>query len=201
MSDVVKIKIKKIGRKQMPSKFKEGETYNITTVLDEISGRKGAAMGQFADSWKVGDEVDGIWEKKTWKDKDGFEQENWNIKNPVKKEFKGGGGGGSTWAPKKPSIVDAYTVAAVLAPVLFKDKKIKLDDISKLADELMKRFSASTPTTDTSKDTVAEIDLDKEEKAKPAAKPAKKADDDFDVDETTTEKPATSEDDDEEDIF
>ena len=87
MSETVKIKIAKIGRKEMPSKFKEGETYSITTILDEISGRKGAAMGKFADGWKIGDTVEGIWEKRTWKDKDGFAQESWNIKSLITKQI------------------------------------------------------------------------------------------------------------------
>jgi len=197
MSDTVKIKIAKVGRKEMPSKFKEGETYNITNILDEISGRKGAAMGAFADSWKVGDTVEGIWEKRTWKDKDGFEQESWNIKNPNKKEFRGGGGG--NWGPRKPNIIDAYMVAATLAPIIFKDKKVKLDDIAKLAEEVLKRLNAATPAADTKKAEGKDVDLDKEETPK---KKATKKDADFDVEEEpkSTNK-SEDEDEDEDDPF
>lgn len=159
MSDIVKIKISKIGRKQMPSKFKEGETYNITTIMDEITGRKGVAMGTFADSWKVGDTVEGIWEEKKYTDKDGFEQKSWNIKNPNKKEFKAG----SSFGPRKATLVDAYTIAALLAPVLYKDKKtLKFSDIAKLADEVMKKVEVVPAAPAAEK--VKTVDLDKEEK-------------------------------------
>jgi len=170
MADTVKIKIAKLTTKVMPSKFKEGETYNMTTVLDEISGRKGTAMGAFADAWKVGDTVDGIWEKRTYKDKDGFDQESWNIKNPAPKVY---GGQSGTWAPKKPTIVDAYTIAVALVPVFFKDKKVKLDDVARLADEVMKKLVATAPA-DAAKPAGKDVDLNKEEVSAPkqAAEPA-----------------------------
>ena len=196
MSETVKIKIAKIGRKEMPSKFKEGETYSITTVLDEVSGRKGAAMGKFADGWKIGDTVEGIWEKRTWKDKDGFAQESWNIKNPNATT----GGKGGSWGPRKATIVDSYTVAAALAPILFKDKKtIKLDDISALADALMKKFGASVSESE-KKAVGADVDLNKEEVQ--TKKDVVKKDSDFDVVETVkTETAEATEEEDDEEVF
>src|SRR3972149_10658841 len=189
MSETVKIKIAKIGRKEMPSKFKEGETYSITTILDEISGRKGAAMGKFADGWKIGDTVEGIWEKRTWKDKDGFAQESWNIKNPNATT----GGKGGSWGPRKATIVDSYTVAAALAPILFKDKKtVKLDDISALADALMKKFGA---VVSEKKAEGADVDLNKEEGKKNTVK---KDDTDFEVALDTKSESEGTEDEDEE---
>lgn len=196
MSETVKIKIAKIGRKEFPSKFKEGETYNITTIQDELTGRKGAAMGKWADAWKVGETIEGVWEKRTYKDKDGFEQESWNIKNP---EQKPAGKGSGSWAPKKPTLVDAYQIAAALSPILFRDKKIKLDDITKLADEIMKRLNAATPAVDAQKPAGKDVDLNKEETV--AKKPeTKKKDDDFEVDEEETSS-KSEDDEDEEDIF
>lgn len=177
MSESVKIKITKLGRKEFPSKFKEGETYNITTILDEISGRKGSAIGKFADNWKIGDTVDGIWEKRIYKDKDGFEKEDWNIKDPNKKEFKGGGG---NWGPKKPSIVDAYNLAVSLVPFLFKDKTITLEKVSKLADEIFKKLS-STVNPDTKKAEGKDVDLNKEE-------PVKKKEEDSDFSSSETDE-------------
>ena len=193
MSETVKIKIAKIGRKEMPSKVKEGETYSITTILDEISGRKGAAMGKFADGWKIGDTVEGIWEKRTWKDKDGFAQESWNIKNPNATV----GGKGGTWGPRKATIVDSYTVAAALAPILFKDKKIvKLDDISALADALMKKFGANISESE-KKAVGADVDLNKEE-VQTKKNPVKKEDTDFEVAPDTKSESEGTEDEDEE---
>ena len=188
MSEAVNIKIAKVGRKQMPSKFKEGDTYNITTIMDEITGRKGVAMGTFADSWKIGDTVQGIWEEKKYTDKDGFEQKSWNIKNPEQKKFTGG----SSYGPRKATLVDAYTIAATLAPLLFKDKKtLKFSDISKLADEVMKKIETAPATPAAAPAKV--VDLDEEEKI---GKKKLAADEDFEV----AEKPV-ADDDDDEDIF
>lgn len=186
--DKVNIKITKVGRKQMPSKFKEGETYNITTVMDEITGRKGVAMGAWSDGWKVGDTVEGIWEEKKYTDKDGFEQKSWNIKNPEKKEFKAG-----SYGPRKATLVDAYTIAAALAPILFKDKKsLKFADIVTLAENVMKKLEVAPAAALAEK--VATVDLDVEEKA--GKKETLKKDDDFEVDAKTQDDV-----DDDEDIF
>lgn len=187
MSEVVKIKVAKVGRKEMPSKFKEGETYNITTILDEISGRKGAAMGAFADSWKVGDTVEGIWEERKYTDKDGFEQKSWNIKNPV--ASKGGKGAMGQWGPRKPTLVDAYQIAAALAPVVYREKKsIKFDDIVKLADEVMKKLGAAVPA-EAKKAEGKDVDLNKEEKKSDKKEEA----DDFDVKDAPAPKKAETE--------
>src|SRR3989304_5473858 len=111
MSNIEKIKIVKVGRKQQPSKFKPGETYSITTMLDD-KGRKLAAMGAWGEKWVVGDVVEASIEEKKWTDKDGFEQISMNLVNPNKKEFTPRSGGGSYMNP----IVVSYQLAASLAP-------------------------------------------------------------------------------------
>ncbi len=159
------ITIKNIGRKEQASKFREGETYKITTVLDE-KGRKLSATGQWAENWKIGDTVDVEIEEKKWTDKDGFENTSLNLKNPNQKQFTPRGGGGAQVSP----VIIAYQLAAQLAPLFFSDKKkIKLEDVDKLAEELKKRIDSSTPTEtqkEEKKDTTPDINVDdvKEEK-------------------------------------
>lgn len=151
-----KIKIVKIGRKQQPSKFKPGETYNITTLMDE-QNRKLVAMGRWADNWKIGDVIEANIEEKKWTDKDGFEQISLNLKNPEQKPFTPFGGG-----QKTNPIVIAYQLAASLAPLFFGDKKkITLADVDKLAEELKKRIDVPTTTEEVKKEEkVPEINVD-----------------------------------------
>ena len=145
MSETTKVKITQVGKKQQPSKFKPGETYTIATIMDEITGRKASAFGGWTDNWKVGDEVDVIWKEHNWTDKDGFEQKGWNLENPNKKEYTGPKGGYGA-AAAKPSIVDAYAIAAVLTPVLYATKKtIKFEDVVKIADALKAKFDEDVP--------------------------------------------------------
>ena len=110
-----KIKIVKIGRKQQPSKFKPGETYSITTIMDD-ENRKMAAMGKWADGGKIGDVIEAEVESKTYTDKDGFQQTSLNLKNPNPSSFSGKGGFGvsikTIWS-------NSYTIAASLAPLIF----------------------------------------------------------------------------------
>jgi len=175
-----KITIVKIGRKSQPSKFKPGETYNITTVMDD-KNRKLVAMGAWADSWKIGDVIEVEISEKKWTDKDGFEQTSLNLANPNKKPWTGGQGGGTN------PTTASWQIAAQLAPLFFVDskKKIKLDDISALADEIKKRIS--TPDA-ASTEKVKEIDVTKDEQ--PVAKSAVKVkDEDFDEEEIDDDKP------------
>lgn len=168
-----KIKILKVGRKAMPSKFKPGETYNITTVMDE-KNRKLVGMGPWTDNWKEGDELDVIVTEKKWTDKDGFEQTNLNLTNPNKKAFVPRGG--SVVSP----LIVSYQLAASLAPILYAGKKkVMLTDIDELAKELKKRIEPSAPATPAAapeEKKVPEIDVTKEEA--PAAEPAVEEDDD-----------------------
>ncbi|MFA5174609.1 MAG: hypothetical protein WC438_05505 [Candidatus Pacearchaeota archaeon] len=172
-----KITIVKIGRKEQPSKFKPGETYNITTVLDE-KGRKLVAMGGWADAWKIGDVIEVEINEKTWKDKEGFDQVSLNLTNPNKKPWTGGQGG----AVVNTTII-SYQIAAQLSSILFADskKKIKLDDISALADEIKKRISVAAPA-----EKIKEIDVDKQDAP---AKAASKAEPAIDEEEIDDEKP------------
>lgn len=154
-----KITIVKIGRKQQPSKFKPGETYSITTLLDE-KGRKLAAMGQWAEAWKIGDVIEADIEEKKWTDKDGFEQVSLNLKNPNQKQFIPRGG---------PSpLVTAYELAASLAPLLYANKKkVTLKDIDELATEIKKKieFQSAIPAIDAKpekKEEVKEVDVEED---------------------------------------
>ena len=161
MANVEKIKIVKIGRKQQPSKFKPGETYTITTIMDE-KNRKLVAMGAWGEKWQVGDVIDASVEEKKWTDKDGFEQISLNLKNPNQTAFTPRGG--SYFNP----VVVSYQLAASLAPLFFSGKKkVTLANIDELAAELKKRIevspAASTQTPEPKKKEVPTVDVDKEE--------------------------------------
>jgi len=166
-----KIKITKIGIKQQPSKFKPGETYSIVTILD-TKNRKMTAMGKWAEGWKVGDIIEAEVKEKKWTDKDGFEQTNLALDNPNKQAFTPRGGGFNP-------MINAYQIAAELAPLLFAGKKkVELEDIDKLAIAIKSRFDAAQPAAVApavevpKKEKVKEIDVDKEDE---------KSDDDLEV--------------------
>jgi hypothetical protein len=165
MSKTEQIKIVQIGRKQLPSKFKPGETFTITTVMDD-KNRKLAALGQWSEGWKEGDTIEGIIEEKQWTDKDGFQQTSLNIKNPNQQTFVPYPAPAAQTATN-PSLV-FYEIAAQLAPLLFKDKKgVKLDDIDKLVAELKKRIegntSAPTPASAPAADNTPSVNVDAED--------------------------------------
>ena len=179
MSETVKIKVSQIGRKQQPSKFKPGDTYTIATIMDELTGRKASAFGKWTDEWVIGGEYNAVWKENNWTDKDGFEQKGWNLENPDKKEWTGGQGGGFA-AAAKPSIIDAYAIAATLAPVLYATKKtaIKFEDVVKIADALKAKFDEATPAPAApAAESVAKIDVDKEEITEKPASTITKVDD------------------------
>ena len=162
---IEKLKIIKIGRKQQPSKFKPGETYSITTILvpecSKGKNQKLTAMGQWSEGWKEGDEIEGIVEEKKWTDKDGFEQTNFSLTNPNKKEFTPYGS--KSFNP----LITAYQIAATLAPLIFaKKKKVMLEDIEKLALAIKEKIDVQpASTTEVAKEEkVKEIDVDKEDK-------------------------------------
>lgn len=132
-----KIKIVKIAVKQQPSKYKPGETYSIVTVMDE-QNRKLTAMGKWAEGWKVGDVVEAIVEEKKWTDRDGFEQTGLSLKNPTPSTFNKG--------YQRNTLVDAYHIAAALAPVVYAStKKVKMEDIDKLAEYVKTKLDVPTP--------------------------------------------------------
>lgn len=182
-----KITIKKIGRKDMPSKFKEGETYKMTTILDD-NNRKMTAFGQWAEGWKVGDEVEVDVKEKTWRDKDGFEQTSLNMDNPNKKPFTPRGGGNFN------PMISAYQVAATFALALATSgkKKLSLEDLDKIAEHVKSKFGSTTETE--KKDDVPEVDVEKEGKGK---KKKVEKDDDFDDEEDED----VEEEDDDDDVF
>ncbi len=173
-----KITIKKIGRKDMPSKFKEGETYKMTTILDDKS-RKMSAFGAWAEGWNVGDEVEVDIKEKSWKDKDGFEQINLNLDNPNKKPFTPRGGGNFN------PLISAYNSAAMFAIALAvsgSKKKLTLADLDKIAEHIKSKFDSTTTTTE-KKEGVPEVDVEKEQKTN------SKKDEDFDDDDEEDEDP------------
>lgn len=166
-----KITIKKIGRKDMPSKFKEGETYKMTTILDD-KNRKMTAFGGWAEGWEVGNEVEVNVVPKTWKDRDGMEQNSLNLENPNKQPFTPRGGGGFN------PTISAYQSAATFALALATagKKKLTLEDLDKIAEHIKSKFDTTSPV---STESVPEIDVEKEEKTTAAAP---KKDPDFDDD-------------------
>ncbi len=158
-----KITIVKLGRKQQPSKYKPGETYSITTVLDQ-NGRKLSGIGKWTENWKIGDIIEGTVEERKWTDKDGFEQISLSIKDP----------NAQNWSFRRGTlqnniVVISYQISATIASLIFAGKKkVTLDDIDKLAEEIKKRLAvstenAATETQEPEKKT-AEINLDEEEK-------------------------------------
>ncbi len=166
-----KIKIIKLGRKQQPSKFKPGETYSITTILDE-KGRKMSAMGAWSDNWKVNDEIEASIEEKKWTDRDGFEQTNMVLKNPNQQPYTRGG-------TKFNPVIQSFELAAKLAPLLFAEKKkVNLDDITELANEIKKRLNVPIiENTEKIKESVSVIEVKDEKEVSTNA-----SDNDFDDD-------------------
>lgn len=155
------IKIMQIGRKQMPSQFKQGETYAMTTVMDE-KNRELVAMGNWAENWKQGDEIEVIVEEKEWTNpKTGFKQTNFKLVNPNKKPFTPGFGRGNA---KADPITQSFELAAKIAPLLYAEgKKLKLDDIADLAKAIREKIASVSPTTTLTETKVPEIDVKKEE--------------------------------------
>lgn len=147
-----KITIVKLGRKQQPSKYKQGETYTITTVMDD-KNRKLTAMGKWSDNWKIGDVIEANVENKKWTDKDGFEQTSLALKNPVQSTFQ---------SFKKNTLIDAYHIAAALAPVVYSaKKKVVMEDIDKLAEYVKGKIDATTtqPLAAPASDNVPTMDV------------------------------------------
>lgn len=179
-----KIKIKKIGRKDMPSKYKEGETYALMTVLDH-KNRKLTAFGKWAEGWKVDDVVEVNIVEKTWRDKDGFEQVNLNLENPNKGQFTPGGGrgGGFNFAASAYNNAVMYLIAVGLSG---EKKKVTLEEVDKVAAYFLTKISSGsgTPVAETTK--VKTVDV--EEDIKPLKKKAKAADEEFEEAEETTEE-------------
>ena len=131
-----KIKIVKLATKQQPSKYKPGETYSIITIMDE-KNRKLTAMGNWAEGWKEGDVIEANVEEKKWVDRDGFEQTGLSLKNPNASTFK---------SFKRNSLIDAYHIAAALTPALYGTKKIKMEEIDKLAEYIKAKLDAAAPS-------------------------------------------------------
>ncbi len=163
MSQTEQITIKQIGRKQAPSKFKPGETFSITNVMDD-KGRKLTGMGPWTENWKEGDVIQAVVEEKKWTDKDGFEQTGLNLKNPNQTPFVPRAGGGGNFNP----TLTLYQIAAQLAPLLFANKKqVKLEDIEKLVEALKEKTNVATPVEEKKaepvKTTTPDVNIDEED--------------------------------------
>lgn len=179
--ETVDIKIATLTKKSMAGQYGQ---YNLISILDEISGKSGSASGKWTDNWNVGDTIKGQWSLRKYKDKDGNDRASWDIKNPTPPVQKNWGNNNT----QRSTIVDAYTVAAMLAPVMFKDAKFKLESFVKLADEIKKNFDKAMPVVAQQiqlpkEDKTPVIQVDKEEKvAVKKVETPKPSAADFDVD-------------------
>lgn len=137
-------------KKQAASKFKEGELYWDVTVVDGKSNRVGRAFGDWAKDWKLGDQVEVVWEKSTYTNaRTGVTSENWRLKNPneAPKQNWGGGnrGGGNFGGGAQNSTVSAYMIAATLLAPQFVGKKVVLEYVTELADKIKPRIEVAPP--------------------------------------------------------
>ena len=128
--------------------MKTGKVYWSARVVDGRTGRTGFTFGEWSKSWKIGDEVEVLWERNDWVNAKGETVEGWNIKDPndtgPKPSF--GGGGGYKGYNSNRGVVDSYLIAAALAPTLYKNKvKVHLDDIEALANAVAERLKKSKP--------------------------------------------------------
>ena len=85
-----KITIAQIGRKQNPSKYKPGETYTITTIVDTLN-RTMSAVGKWSETWQVGQTIDAEIKTDKYVGNDGLERVSLKLVDPNKKEWKGSG--------------------------------------------------------------------------------------------------------------
>lgn len=141
-----KLQIVSIDRKSGISS-KNGKPYVLTNVQDGFSGRKGAAFGDWANDWKIGDEIE-----VTWVEGDEYKGvKQWRIDNPNQKPRAAGGNQSTYSAPAAAAsnAVVAYQIAAELAPLFFDAKKTKLTEVTKLAKSVLKEIEsmegAATP--------------------------------------------------------
>lgn len=138
-----KLEIVDIERKSGISS-KTNKPYSMTKVKDGITGREAAAFGDWCANWKIGDSFEVDWKENG--EYRGVKQ--WVINNPNEGPRTGGGnkGGGAQAATAQPSIVSAYLIAAALAPIFFAGKKkTKLEDITKLANAVLKEIDGAEP--------------------------------------------------------
>lgn len=137
MADKVFIEITEISKKQAASKFKEGELYWQVDVTDGKTGRKARVFGDWPKDWKLGDQIEVIWEKRDpYVDKNGKSHDQWALKDPnaAPKKAWGGNGGGGSGGPS--SLVSAWMIAASLMPFFYPGEKAagkKIKDVEELA--------------------------------------------------------------------
>lgn len=164
-----KIKIKKISRKELPSKYKEGETYALMTILDH-KNRKLTAFGKWAEGWKEGDVVEVIVKEKTWRDKDGFDQVSLNLDNPNKKPFTPGFGGRGF--NNKASAYNSAVMYMIAVGLSGEKKKVTLEAVDTVATHFLSKIDTNT---ETSVETTNVRTVDVEEDEKPAKKKVEEA--------------------------
>ena len=150
--------------------------------MDE-QNRKLTAMGRWAEGWKVGDIVDAVVEERKWTDRDGFEQTGLSLKNPTPSTFKG---------YQKNTLVDAYHIAAALAPIIYNGKKIKMVKIDKLAEYINNKLEVTAPQNNTAApaavDPVPAVDVN--ETKSPAAEPSTTVEDnELEIEDADDDKP------------
>jgi len=180
---IEKIKIVKIGRKTLASKFKEGDTYTQITILAEDQRRIGSFDAEWTKDWKEGMTVEGDITKTVKKDRDGFDIVYWTIKNPYAKPKQ-------AWTPKAGgsgnyTVVQSYQIAAAIAPLIYKNSKdVTFEEIVVLADKIKAKLGG-TATAEQQKP-VPEVNVDKEDK--PAAPVKKLVDVDFPEEEVANDE-------------
>jgi len=148
------IQIKKLGRKPMPSKFEEGQTYSMTQVID-AKNRKMTGFGSWTENWKVGDEISVNVTKSDYTDKNGITKISLKLENPNPSSQQRG----QQNDPNKISHINqlGWEIASNLASTLFSNRKsVTLNDIEGLVDAIKLKL-------DPSKKSVPEIDVNLED--------------------------------------
>jgi hypothetical protein len=168
-----KITIKKLKRQDMPSKFKEGDTYKLTTVLDD-KGRKMSATGKWAENWKAGDVIEANVEQSKWVDRNGNENINLKLTNPNPSTFNRGNFASRTH-------VDAALIAVQMFPLVSK-KKASVDSIFELAEEIKAKLDEMKKNTAAGKSSKS-VDVEEEWDDEEEEKPKNKKDDDIEDEE------------------
>ena len=148
------IKIKKLGRKQMPSKYREGQTYAMTQIID-AQNRKMTGFGPWTENWKIEDEISANITKSDFTDRNGITKTSLKLENPNPSSQQRG----QQYDTNRIPYVDrlGWEIASKLAPILFSGQKgVKLSDIEKLVIAIKSKL-------DPSKESVPEIDIHQED--------------------------------------
>lgn len=131
------IKITNVTRKQMPSKYQEGQFYTLTTIIDD-KGREMTGSGKWTEGWQIGQTIDVNVVQGQWTDKDGFPHVSLKLENP--NPAAAGGQGGKKFYPQRSKMVDFYTLAIQMLPLFKTSSPITLDYVHDLAMAIKKKI-------------------------------------------------------------